>query len=154
MGRLLEFSEAAKLYGVTLNGVRTWMHRGKSQTAVKIEETYYIDEDEVKELITNMFLNKYERKLGSDHIIAYLDGIEIMARGTLHNEYLFNLSVDELRYICARLKRKIPRGRRLCYVIIGPIDDVTFERYVANKETFLLTTLSVKKILETIEESN
>lgn len=151
MGRLLDLQETAKLYGITPNGARTWISRNKVKSVQKIDNTYYIDEDESKSLVKKMFMTKYERKIGSDHILSYMGDVQILLRGKLHEEYFKELSKQELNWILKYALSKTPPGDKLFYIIIGPVDDEPFERFISQKQTFLIGVYSVKNLIRKIQ---
>lgn len=152
MGRLLDLQETARLYGITPNGARTWISRNKVQTVKKIENTYYIDEDESRALIKKMFMTKYEKKIGSDYTLSYMGDVQILVRGKLYEEYLNALTKQELTWLLKYSLSKTPQGYKLFYIIIGPVDDEPFERFIEQKQTFLISVYSVKELINKIHQ--
>lgn len=55
MGKMITITEAAKLTGVSQQAVRQWIQRnkikGEKRTVKGIKKIWYVDEDEVKNLV-------------------------------------------------------------------------------------------------------
>lgn len=150
MGRLLDIQEIAKIYGITTNGARTWIAREKVNTVQKIDTTFYIDEDESRELVKKMFMSKYEKKVGSDNILCYIGDVQILLRGTLCEDFFGSLSKQEYNWILKYALKKTPKNQKLFYIIIGPVDDEPFERFIEKKNTFLISAYSARNFIEKV----